>query len=228
MTEGVSERRIDQTPIAIVDFETTGVSPNFDRIIEIGVVRCDPGRRPRVVLDTLVNPQRPVAGTQIHGITDADVAGAPPFDEVAGDLIDAVSGCVVSAYNVYFDIKFLTSELGAVDVRGAPPHFCLMYMRPMLGLGKRCRLEDACKLHGISNPRAHVAAEDALVSAKLLELYLEVLDRREIRTYADLASLKNYKFMRSFRSPPLSPPAEYGLSSGADLVSRSAPPGIRR
>lgn len=75
----IATRAIRETPIAIVDTETTGLYPGGDRVIEIAVVRSEPGEDPKLVVDTLINPRRPVSATEIHGITDEDVADAPPF-----------------------------------------------------------------------------------------------------------------------------------------------------
>ncbi len=85
-TRGIQDRPVARTPIAVFDFETTGLNPGYDRVIEVSVIRIDPGRSPRLVLDTLVNPRRRVAATEIHSITDADVADAPEFGEIAGDV----------------------------------------------------------------------------------------------------------------------------------------------
>ena len=73
------------------------------------------------MFDSLVNTGRPVAATEIHGICDRDVAAAPRFAELAGGLLDAVQGCAIAAYNVYFDIKFLTAVLGDAGGRNARP-----------------------------------------------------------------------------------------------------------
>src|SRR5207302_1080640 len=103
---------------------------------------------------------------------DGDVANAPKFNEIAGDLIGALSGCVVAAYNVYFDISFLSAELRTAGVNHEPPHFCLMYLRPMLGLGCRCKLDEACRLSGITHDVKHISSTDALASSALLQHYL--------------------------------------------------------
>jgi DNA polymerase-3 subunit epsilon len=220
-TFGVRNKRIDQSPIAVIDFETTGLTPGFDRVIEVSVVRRDPGEQPRLAFDTLVNPMRPVAATEIHGITDDDVADAPCFKDIAGDFVAAVTDCVVAAYNVYFDIKFLAFELSQVAVDHIPPHLCLMYLRPMLGIGSRCRLEEACRAHDIDLTAAHIAAEDAQASAKLLECYLVELHNRDISTFSDLAALKKYKFVESFNNDPLPDPAQFNLSRCNTFCSRT-------
>jgi DNA polymerase-3 subunit epsilon len=112
---GITNRRITESPIAIFDFETTGLTPGVDRIVEASVVRVEPGKKPNLVLDTLVNPMRPVAATEIHGITDEDVKKAPTFSEIAEELVAALSDSAAAAYNVYFDIKFLSYELSQVS-----------------------------------------------------------------------------------------------------------------
>ena len=99
---GLTGRSIAEMPIAVVDLETTGLHPGGDRIIEVAVVRVESNQQPTLLLDTLVNPRRHVSATEIHGITDADVADAPTFQEVAGNLLAAISGCVFASYNVYF------------------------------------------------------------------------------------------------------------------------------
>src|SRR5262245_47733991 len=189
---------IDQTPVAILDFETTGLSPGRDRVIEVAVVRVEPGREPQLVLDTLVNPRRRMACTEIHGITDADVADAPEFAEIADDVLAAIGGSALAAYNVYFDMKFLTHELERAGRVGMTPHFFLMYLRPMLDLGRRCTLGDACQEHGISIGDQHHAAADAMPEADLYRFYQSVLRERQIRTFGELAQLRSYKFCESF------------------------------
>jgi DNA polymerase III epsilon subunit-like protein len=189
---------IDQTPVAILDFETTGLSPGRDRVVEVAVVRVEPGREPQLVLDSLVNPRRRMACTEIHGITDADVADAPEFGEIADDVLAAIGGCALAAYNVYFDMKFLTHELERAGRDGTAPHFCLMYLRPMLELGPRCTLGDACQEHGISMGDQHHAAADAMPEAALYRFYQSIFRERQIRTFGELAELRRYRFCESF------------------------------
>lgn len=224
MTTGILNSRIAETPIAVIDFETTGLVAGYDRVIEVSVVRLDPGESPRLVFDSLINPERPVAATEIHGITDEDVENAPAFRDIAGEVLESCSGCVVAAYNVYFDIKFLHSELAEAGVDHQTPHFCVMYMRPMLGLGGRCKLEEACRVHGIPYNSSHVASHDALAAGNLLRHYWGDLGERGVNTFADLSALKKYKFSESFGLIPFPKPETFGLKRikhGDKILSRS-------
>ena len=190
--------------ISVLDTETTGLFAGADRLVEICIVRVPPDGKPEVVLDTLLNPQRAVAATEIHGIRDDDVADAPTFAEIAGDVAKALSGTVLAAYNVYFDVRFVQDEFSRVGFRYVVPHFCLMYLRPLLGLGKRCSLTDACRAHGIDHSECHTAASDALAGASLWARYRSRLSELGLQTFRELSSRKVYKFMSSFAEPPLS------------------------
>ncbi|MCK4601888.1 MAG: 3'-5' exonuclease [Phycisphaerae bacterium] len=218
-TSGIVNASVYETPVAVIDFETTGLNAGLDRILEVAVVRIDPGNEPQLVFDTLVNPKRPVAATEIHGITDDDVEHAPTFSEIAGDFVRSISGCVVAAYNVYFDIRFLDYELRETGLDKLPPHLCLMYLRPMLGLGKRCPLHEACCMYDISIAHAHAASEDAKASAGLMKVYLNEMKKRNVNTFGDLARLKQYKFMNSFQYNPLS----YSLVDNYDRCQNLKP-----
>jgi len=164
---GIESLPLLDTPVSVIDFETTGLYPKNDRVVEVTVVRHDPGREPRLVFDTLVNPQGRVRATEIHGITDDDVCDAPTFPEIAGDLLDALQGSVLSAYNVYSDVKFLIAELDPIGVEFEAPHSCLMYMRPLLGLGKKGPLKQVCDEAGVPLEVSHMSSDDAMAAAML-------------------------------------------------------------
>src|SRR5262245_36977534 len=98
--------------IAVIDVETTGISPwRHHRIIELAVVVMH--RDGQIVREfcSLVDPERDIGPTSIHGIHAEDVVGAPRFSEIAGALIDSLHGCVaIGGHNIQFDHSFLTAE----------------------------------------------------------------------------------------------------------------------
>ena len=67
----------------VFDFETTGLSAKFDRVIEIGAVELENGSVVRS-WTTLIDPDRDIGLTRLHGITAGMVNGAPMFADVAG------------------------------------------------------------------------------------------------------------------------------------------------
>jgi len=201
--QGILDNEIEKTPVSLFGFETTGLSPEGgDRVVEISVLRFDPGIEPKIVFDTLVNPKRKVASTEIHGITDADLVDAPTFEEVVGDFLKAISDSVIAAYNVHFEIKFLEFELNALGISKKSPHFCLMYMNPMLGLGKKQSFEALCRHYGIGEGIRHVAGEDILASGEIYKIYREAMMERKVRTFKDLAERGDHEFLSSFQNIP--------------------------
>src|SRR5699024_5391162 len=101
---------------AVIDVETTGLEPSRERILELAILRADEQGRPIDQWTTRVNPGIPVRATHIHGITDADVAGAPSFADLAVTIGTALQGLVVVAHNAEFDIAFLRSEFARAEM----------------------------------------------------------------------------------------------------------------
>jgi DNA polymerase-3 subunit epsilon len=102
---------------AALDVETTGLVPARNAVCEIAVVRF---RGDGTVLDeyaTLIDPQRPVGATRMHGITDADVRAAPTFAQACPDILRMLADAVVVAHNLTFEDGFLAAELARSGLR---------------------------------------------------------------------------------------------------------------
>lgn len=105
-------------PLVCVDLEATGVWPGHDRIVQIATASIFPDGRVST-WSSLVNPERPMpAGAQaIHGITDAMVASAPTFSQLAQKVGALLSGCDLTGYNVArFDRRLLAAEFLRAEV----------------------------------------------------------------------------------------------------------------
>lgn len=109
-------------PLAFVDVESTGVNPQTDRIIEVGVYRVSQDDKPVSVVRR-VNPTVPIPAeaTKVHGITDADVANCRTFADIARKLARFLEGCDLAGYGIKrFDLPILAAEF-----RRAGVHFAL-------------------------------------------------------------------------------------------------------
>ncbi|MDI2126278.1 3'-5' exonuclease [Yinghuangia seranimata] len=160
---------------AVVDLETTGFSPGRgDRIVEIGVVRIAGDGRVLREWTTLVDPGRGVGATQVHRITEADVAGAPRFVDIAGELAGLLAGAVVVAHNAAFEQRFLEAEFAAAGVAmPMVPALCTMRLAKATALPVAdSKLGTCCAYFGLEFPDAHAALADARVTARLLPLLL--------------------------------------------------------
>jgi len=124
MEQPTCETPLDQLPLTVVDFETTGLHPwGGDAVIEVGAVLVDGleiAAGPH--LTALVDPGRPSSRSafEVHGISDEQLHGQPPFGEVLPELLDLLSGRVMAGHNVGFDLGFLRSEMRRLDQEPLP------------------------------------------------------------------------------------------------------------
>jgi DNA polymerase-3 subunit epsilon len=184
---------LDDCAFAVVDVETTGMrAGGDDRITEIAVVIVHGGRR-EVVVDSLVNPGRPIppAICAITNITNAMVQDAPTFGEVADQVLSALAGRIFVAHNARFDWNFVSAEVRrARDLALDGPRLCTVRLARRLVRGVRsCGLDNLTQHFGFENQARHRAAGDALVTADLLARLLRLAREEGAHTLQDLTAI---------------------------------------
>ncbi|MGH2376103.1 MAG: 3'-5' exonuclease [bacterium] len=105
-------------PLVFIDLETTGVNPAADRIIELSLLKVHPDSR-RETLTRRLNPEMPIPAetTRVHGITDADVAGAPRFAQIASQVVAFIGDAHLAGFGILrFDVPILRRELAAAGL----------------------------------------------------------------------------------------------------------------
>ena len=169
------------TPFAIIDFETTGISPaEGDRPTEVAIVLTEGG----AVVDrfqSLMNPgiRIPAFITQLTGITNAMVQAAPPAAQVMRDAARFVGDCPMVAHNASFDRKYWQAELQRLGIPAQHPYACTVLLaRRLYPHAPNHRLGTLCQhLDLPATGRAHRALADAEMTAELLRHMLGVLRR---------------------------------------------------
>ncbi len=184
---------LDECAFAVVDVETTGMrASGDDRITEIAVVVVHGGRR-EVVIDSLINPGRPIppAICALTNITNAMVRNAPAFADVADRVVAALAGRVFVAHNARFDWGFVRAELRrARELALDGPQLCTVRLARRLVKGVRsCGLDNLTQHFGFENPARHRAAGDALVTADLLARLLRLAREEGAATLQDLSAI---------------------------------------
>jgi DNA polymerase-3 subunit epsilon len=185
--------RLEEVRYAVVDVETTGLSPRRgDRITEIAVVHVD-GPRVAVALDTLVNPERPIPPRieALTGISDALVAHAPRFEDLVEDVLGALAGRVFVAHHARFDWRFLTAEMSrAAGHELRMPRACTVRLtRALVPELERRSLDSLMHHFGLATERRHRAAGDAEVTARVLLRLLARSRDLGIATWEELQEL---------------------------------------
>ena len=162
-----------EKPIVMIDFETTGLSPDSgDRITEVAALRIVNGRVvERYVSLINCHVRIPSFITGLTGITQAMVDGAPPVSQVMPKLLAFIGSAALSAHNASFDEKFLRAESSRLGMM--PAHqglVCSLKLarRVFPGLSSY-KLGLLSKQLGIPfRSAAHRAESDAEVAAQLL------------------------------------------------------------
>jgi DNA polymerase III epsilon subunit family exonuclease len=161
----VSERGYE---LVVLDTETTGRDAKVADLIEIGAVRVRDGE----IVDrfsTFVNPGREIFGAQMHGITDAEVAGAPIAKEAAEKLLAFVAGAPVVGHNIGFDISFLDQALGERGKFIEGGYFdTLVIAREAYPDLESYKLGDVARFFGITVETVHRGLADAETAAAIV------------------------------------------------------------
>ena len=193
VTDAPESPTLESCRFAVVDVETTGGSPRRgDRVIEVAVATLV-GDEVTLSYESLVNPGFAIPGeiTGVTGITDALIAGAPSFVQLAGPLLQILNGAVFVAHNARFDWAFLTTELErAQSILLSGPRVCTVRLARKLVPELDHRNLDAVTYYfGIPDPARHRAAGDAVATAQVLRRLLGLARDRNIRTLAELSAL---------------------------------------
>jgi predicted DnaQ family exonuclease/DinG family helicase len=170
------------------DLETTGLEARTDRITEIGAVRFRNGQ-PVETYTTVVNPGKPIPQhiVELTGITDAEVAGAPTFAEVADAMLAFIGTTPLCGHQVEFDIEFLEEELKRLGRSGLPNVYLDTALLARVALPRLpgYSLGHVAKTLNHALVSAHRAPDDALASGaiaiKLLDRLADIMPRARER-----------------------------------------------
>ena len=163
-------------PLAFFDLETTGLSIDRDRIVELALIKVHPSGD---VLERVrrFNPGIPIPpeATDVHGITDADVADEEPFARRARSLAALLDDADLGGFNIRrFDVPMLLAEFGRAGVPFDVSGRRMIDMQIIFHREERRDLSAAARFYlGRDHEEAHTALGDIRTSAAVLSAQLE-------------------------------------------------------
>ncbi|MCD7981023.1 MAG: PolC-type DNA polymerase III [Clostridiales bacterium] len=190
LAEHPQGQRLDDA-FVVFDLETTGLSPDRNRIIEIGAVKVENAK----ITDrfsAFVNPQTPIPYEieKLTGIRDDMVLDAPLIDEVLPQFMEFSEDAVMVAHNADFDMSFIRrncDELGIPCEKTVLDTVALArLLLPQLG---RFKLDTVAKALHIPLNNHHRAVDDAGCTAEIFIRFIEMLGQREVETVDQLAAM---------------------------------------
>ncbi len=179
--------------LVILDFETTGLSPSYSRIIEVGAIVLK-GSKVVDKVSQLLHPGSSIPSliTSITGITNQMVKGMPTPEKFMPTLKKFIGDRPILAHNATFDQKFLIAEMENVGKRIDNPFLCTLKLArrllPNAPNHKLGTLASYLKLEIPKNHQAHRALDDVLITAQIWH-YLNASIAKHIKTQPDFEML---------------------------------------
>jgi DNA polymerase-3 subunit alpha (Gram-positive type) len=184
-----TDQAISNTTFVFFDTETTGLSPKWHRILEIGAIKVRNGE----VIETkswLLNPQRsiPEGSLRVHGITWDMVKDKPTFAEIYPEFVAFIQDAVLVAHNARFDVSMVRAEIRRAGLQIPPNQVIdtLKLFRRWFPDAKSHRLGALADDLGVAGDPLHRAASDSMYDVLILNKGLG--QKQDIQTLADLLS----------------------------------------
>ena len=191
----------------VFDLETTGFSPETNRIIEIGAVK---GQNGKIVdkFSTFVNPQVPIPFRieQLTSINDSMVIDAPVIADILPEFMKFCEGCVMVAHNADFDMSFIKKNCQRLDIPCKPTIVDTVALaRVLLPNLNRFKLDTVAKALGVSLENHHRAVDDAGCTAEIFVKFIEMLRERGMSTLDEVnamgtSSVQNVQKMPTYHA----------------------------
>lgn len=153
----------------VLDFETTGLRPGADQIIQVGAVKFR-NHEQVGVMNQLVNPLRSISTriTALTGITNTMVKNEPKIDSVINELIEFIGDLPIVAHNASFDMNFLYALEEKVEVPTYTVIDTLKLSRKIFNETPNHKLTTLAQYLQLEH-NAHDALGDCLVTAKIYQ-----------------------------------------------------------
>ena len=191
----------------VFDLETTGFSPETNRIIEIGAAKVQNGK----IVDkfsTFVNPQVPIPFRieQLTSINDSMVIDAPVIADILPEFMKFCEGCVMVAHNADFDMSFIKKNCQRLDIPCKPTIVDTVALaRVLLPNLNRFKLDTVAKALGVSLENHHRAVDDAGCTAEIFVKFIEMLRDRGMSTLDEVnamgtSSVQNVQKMPTYHA----------------------------
>lgn len=200
--ENILDTPLEKASFSVVDVETTGLSANKNRIIEIALVKIE-NLKITDKLHYLINPQTyiPPFITSLTGIDNDDVIGAPIFSDIADEIVSFIDNSVLTAHNFPFDSSFLNMEFMRSGQEFINDHSCctLKIARNIYPTLQSKSLSSVSQFLNLRTTNAHRALGDAEITAKvLLKMIKEIQKKDSITTVGELLS-----YQKGYQETPL-------------------------
>ena len=160
----------------ILDTETTGLSFNVDKIIEIGIIELKENVLTQNYFHEYINPEKDISisAQKVHGISNEFLIDKPVFSKIAQKFLDFIKDDIIIIHNAEFDINFINKELqdcGLSRINNVIIDTIKLAKKEFPG--QTVNLDSLCRKLNVNNTRQNY--HGALLDATLLsKVYLKL------------------------------------------------------
>ena len=176
----------------VLDLETTGLSADYERIIEVGVVKI---KNCKVIntFQEFINPEKRIksAITSLTGITNNMVKDSDRSSRVMPRLKSFLGDDPIIAHNAAFDSRFYKAEMNRARIYPKNEFLCsLMLARRIYQNLESHKLGTLCKFLGFTNKSSHRALSDAEATHKVFNAICENIKTQSGKKHLEYSFLK--------------------------------------
>lgn len=174
----------------VVDIETTGLNPSWEKITEISLISFD-GNGITEEFTSLINPERliPPHITQLTGITTSMVENAPRFYEIAKKIVEMTEGKILVGHNVRFDYNFIRAEFQHLGYEFTRKTLCTVKLSQKLIPGlESYGLGNLSRYFHINNSSRHRAYGDAYATYEIFKQLL-LIEGKNGSSFSDVSAI---------------------------------------
>ncbi|KHC90409.1 DNA polymerase III PolC [Thermotoga sp. Mc24] len=183
----------ENATFVVLDFETTGLDPQVDEIIEIGAVKIQGGQ----IVDeyhTLIKPSREISrrSSEITGITQEMLENKRSIEEVLPEFLGFLENSIIVAHNANFDYRFLRLWIKKVmGLNWERPYIDTLALAKSLLKLRSYSLDSVVEKLGLGPFRHHRALDDARVTAQVFLRFVEMMKKIGITKLSEMEKLKD-------------------------------------
>ena len=189
-------KALDDLTFSVIDTETTGMSSNFNRVIDIGIVTIEHGKITKT-WEHLIDPEQdiPFWITTFTHINAKHVYGKPVFSDLQDTIMEKIKDTVIVGHNVGFDFAFLKKEFGRLNTPFDFPKLCTVLLgRKLYPELPSFNLDTLSKHFKLQIDDRHRALPDAKATAEIfLNFVARAKEDYKCKDFFELERLQKLK-----------------------------------
>ena len=167
--------------VIVLDIEATGLSKDFDRIIELGVIEYDKGELVTEYSKLFGGGKSPISVVRVHGIKDSERRGLETFEDCAERIAKYLSNAILIGHNIKkYDVPMIKAKLATMNQQLENIQIIdTCDLAKKVKVASDNKLETLCNYFGIKHG-GHRGLSDAKCTGEVLLRFIDILKIKDV------------------------------------------------